>query len=146
MKKIIIFDIDGTLANCEHRQHHVRQKPKRWDLFNKYIPLDTPHDDIIWLAKLMYDTGNTVIICSGRGAESKTVTVDWLDKHGVKFHGLYMRKEKDSRRDDIIKMELLAEIRKDYGEPFMVFDDRQQVVDAWRANGIRCNQVAPGDF
>ncbi len=145
-KKIIVFDVDGTLANCQHRQAHVRQKPKRWDLFNAKMHLDTPHDDIIWLARLMYDSGHTVIICSGRGAEFKAVTMKWLDDQNVPFHGLYMRKERDSRSDNIVKAELLAEIRNDYGEPYMVFDDRNQVVDMWRANGVRCLQVAPGDF
>jgi len=28
----------------------------------------------------------------------------------------------------------------------MVFDDRNSVVDMWRENGVRCMQVAPGDF
>jgi len=28
----------------------------------------------------------------------------------------------------------------------MVFDDRDQVVEMWRANGIPCFQVAPGNF
>ena len=28
----------------------------------------------------------------------------------------------------------------------MVFDDRQQVVDMWRYNGLTCFQVADGDF
>jgi phosphoglycolate phosphatase-like HAD superfamily hydrolase len=146
MTKIILFDVDGTLANCQHRQRHVQQKPKRWDLFNKTMHEDTPHDDIIWLAKMFYAQGHKVIICSGRGSEFMDVTVKWLDDHEVKFHGIYMRPVRDSRRDDIIKAELLAEIRRDYGEPFMVFDDRNQVVDMWRANGVRCCQVAPGDF
>lgn len=30
-KKIFVFDVDCTLTNASHRQHHVRQKPKRWD-------------------------------------------------------------------------------------------------------------------
>jgi hypothetical protein len=28
----------------------------------------------------------------------------------------------------------------------MVFDDRNQVVDMWRSNGLTCFQVAKGDF
>ena len=29
---------------------------------------------------------------------------------------------------------------------FAVFDDRNQVVDMWRSNGLTCFQVADGDF
>ena len=34
----------------------------------------------------------------------------------------------------------------DKDDVFAVFDDRQQVVDTWRANGLTCFQVADGDF
>ena len=34
----------------------------------------------------------------------------------------------------------------DYDDVFAVFDDRQQVVDMWRQNGLTCFQVADGDF
>ena len=57
-----------------------------------------------------------------------------------------MRAEKDNRKDSIVKVELLQQIRKDYGEPFLWFDDRSQVVNAIRAQGVRVLQVAPGDF
>lgn len=59
---------------------------------------------------------------------------------------LYMRTAGDKRPDDVVKEELLAKIRADGYEPFLVFDDRQRVVDMWRRNGIQCCQVAPGDF
>jgi hydroxymethylpyrimidine pyrophosphatase-like HAD family hydrolase len=146
MTKIIVFDIDGTLANCEHRQHHVRQKPKRWDLFNKNIPGDTPHDDIIWLFKMLANGDTTMLIASGRGEENRPETVEWLNQNGVFCTKLYMRPAKDSRPDNIIKAEILEQIRAEHGEPYMVFDDRNQVVDMWRENGVRCLQVAPGAF
>ena len=34
----------------------------------------------------------------------------------------------------------------DKDDIFAVFDDRNQVVDMWRDNGITCFQVAEGDF
>ena len=147
MSKIIIFDIDGTLANCTHRQHHVQQKPKRWDLFNKGIPHDTPHDDIIWLFRLMADEPDTtMLIASGRGEEHRTETEVWLMDNCVNYEMLYMRKAKDSRPDNIVKKEILDQIRVEFGEPYMVFDDRAGVVAMWRENGVRCCQVQPGDF
>jgi hypothetical protein len=65
---------------------------------------------------------------------------------GVDFNALYMRSHSDHRQDSIVKVELLAQIRKDFGEPYLWFDDRKQVVDAIRAEGVRVLQVAPGDF
>ena len=34
----------------------------------------------------------------------------------------------------------------DKNDVFAVFDDRIQVVDMWRQNGLTCFQVADGDF
>jgi len=146
MKRIIVFDIDGTLADCRHRQHHVHGKRKNWPAFNREMVNDTPHDDIIWLMEIFVELDMVVVIASGRGEENRKETEEWLAKHVPFHHKLYMRKAKDSRKDSIVKREILDEIRKDFGEPFMVFDDRNQVVDMWREAGIRCLQVAPGDF
>jgi phosphoglycolate phosphatase-like HAD superfamily hydrolase len=146
-KKIVIFDIDGTLANIEHRRAFVRDKPKNWPAFNKAMVNDTPHDDVIWLFKLMQNEPDTImLVASGRGEEDREKTEKWLLEQRVVYQKLYMRPAKDSRRDDIIKEEILAQIRAEFGEPYMAIDDRNQVVDMWRRNGLRCLQVAPGDF
>jgi phosphoserine phosphatase len=49
------------------------------------------------------------------------------------------------RKDSIVKYEILQEIVKEYFIPF-VFDDRDQVVRMWREAGLRCLQVASGNF
>lgn len=146
MTKVIVFDIDGTLANIEHRRGFVASKPKNFKAFNAAIPQDTPHEEIVFLAKTFYELGNRVILCSGRGEESRVVTEVQMKDFGVRFDKLFMRKEKDFRADNIVKVELLADIRAEFGEPFLWFDDRKQVVDAIRDQGVKVLQVAPGDF
>lgn len=146
MTKVIVFDIDGTLANIEHRRGFVASKPKNFKAFNAAIPQDTPHEEIVFLAKTFADQGHTVLLCSGRGEESRDITIDQMGNFGVRFDKLFMRKEGDYRADNIVKVELLADIRKQFGEPYLWFDDRKQVVDAIRAEGVRVLQVAPGDF
>lgn len=146
MNKVIVFDIDGTLANIEHRRGFVASKPKNFKAFVAAIPQDTPHEEIVFLAKTFYELGNKVILCSGRGEEERGVTEAQMKDFGVRFDKLYMRSAKDYRKDSIVKVELLAQIREEFGEPFLWFDDRQQVVDAIRAEGVKVCQVAPGDF
>jgi hypothetical protein len=72
----------------------------------------------------------------------------WLGKYGVGYvlHKLYMRRDGDHRPDDIVKREMLQQMRVDGWSPIMAFDDRNQVVEMWRANGVPCAQVASGDF
>lgn len=145
-KVIVVFDIDGTLANIEHRRAFVATKPKNWKAFNAGIVNDTPHKDIVDLANLFMDNGSYVILCSGRGEENREVTEKQMDDFCVTYHQLYMRPAKDHRPDDIIKVELLQQIRKEWGNPTYWFDDRTKVVNAIRNEGVRVLQVAPGDF
>ena len=73
----------------------------------------------------------------------------WLRHHvGMEFvmEDVLMRKAGDHRADDLLKLEMLATIRARGYEPLMAFDDRTRVVNSWRAAGIPCAQVAPGDF
>jgi len=147
VSKIIVCDIDGTIANTEHRKHWVASKPKNWAAWNAAMHLDTVHTDIKWLLDSVHNRANTrIIFCSGRGEETREVTEKWLDDNFIHFDALYMRKERDYRKDSIVKVELLEEIRKDYGEPWLWVDDRNQVVDAIRACGVRVLQVAEGNF
>ena len=146
MTKVIVFDIDGTLANIEHRRSFVATKPKNWKAFTAGIVNDTPHEDIVTLSTMFVACGNTLLLCSGRGEEQRDVTVDQMNEFGVLYSKLYMRPAKDHRPDDIIKVELLQQIREEFGNPWLWFDDRTRVVNAIRAEGVRVLQVAPGDF
>ena len=146
MTKVIVFDIDGTLANIEHRRSFVATKPKNWKAFTAGIVNDTPHEDIVTLSTMFVACGNTLLLCSGRGEEQRDVTVDQMNEFGVLYSKLYMRPAKDHRPDDIIKIELLQQIREEFGNPWLWFDDRTRVVNAIRAEGVRVLQVAPGDF
>jgi hypothetical protein len=145
----IVFDIDGTLANIEHRRHYVRSKPKNWPAFNRAMKNDTAYEDIVWMLKTFHNAGCTILIASGRNEDDRAVTETWLqDVAGVGglYAKLYMRPSKDYRSDDIVKSEILDQMRTDGYDPTMVVDDRQTVCDEWRRRGLRCLQVAPGDF
>jgi phosphoglycolate phosphatase-like HAD superfamily hydrolase len=144
--KDIIFDIDGTLADIQHRIHHIKEKPKSWRKFREGILDDTPHTDIFWLLHTFHSVGCRILIASGRSEYERDLTAFWLYKHGIKgkYEKLYMRARDDYRGDYIIKKEILEEMRRDGYNPTMAIDDRDQVVNMWRENGIRCLQCAEG--
>jgi len=146
MTKLVVFDIDGTLANIEHRRCYVASKPRNWNAFNAAIPHDKPYEDIVYLAKLFDQTRHTIVLCSGRSEDERIMTVVQMNKFEVYYDKLYMRAAKDYRDDSIVKTELLQQIRQEFGEPYLWFDDRNRVVDAIRAQGVRVLQVMPGDF
>src|SRR3990167_1369307 len=138
----VIFDLDGTLANCDHRLHYVNGEQKDWDKFFNELINDTVNLDISELAFVLWKASIDIIIVSGRPDSHKQQTINWLDKNQIQFHELHMRKFGEYRQDYIIKQEILQDIRERYHIWFVV-DDRQQVVDMWRAEGLTCLQSAP---
>jgi phosphoglycolate phosphatase-like HAD superfamily hydrolase len=143
--KAVIFDIDGTLANCEHRQHHLTGPRKDWDAFYAGMADDEPVRPLIALANAL--AGNYhIILCTGRPSNYRDVTERWLYSYDVPRTRIYMRAEADHRDDAVVKREMLAKIRDAGFDPALVVDDRKKVVDMWRSEGLTCLQCAEGDF
>lgn len=141
-----VFDFDGTLSNTDHRKHFLTGKRKDWDGWYAAASLDTPHRDIIKFTWLANKEKIAPLICTGRGEEYRDQSEEWLFIHNVNYNKMYMRAKKDHRDDTIIKKELLDLMRQDGYDPVLVFEDRDRVVKMWRDLGIRCIQVAPGNF
>lgn len=140
----IVFDLDGTLANNDHRTHLVdrtRGKPD-WRAFFAACDQDTPHWHIIAVFHAMVAAGHTVEIWSGRSDEVRDKTERWLTDHGLSGVWLRMRSEGDYTPDEVLKCSWLDR----FGRPDLVFDDRAKVVSMWRENGIPCCHVAEGNF
>lgn len=139
-----LFDLDGTLADCSHRLHHIKGARKNWRAFFAACSRDGPIPHMVELARHLMKV-ETVVFVSGRSDEVREQTLEWLKGHGLKGP-LYMRRAGDRRSDFIVKAELLDRVIRDGFEPIMAFDDRDQVVKMWREKGIPCAQVAEGDF
>ena len=143
----IVFDLDGTLALTEHREHHIKKDPPDWDAFFEACDKDRPNKKIISLLdRLSADYRVAIEIWSGRNEQVRDKTIKWLADHGLHlgehYQGLRMRGSTDFRPDHALKLEWAGERKK----PDIVFDDRNSVVDAWRSAGIVCCQVAEGNF
>lgn len=144
LNKVVVFDVDGTLANCEHRLHYIREKPKNFPKFMSGMALDTPYEDMCWFATHLHWNPYPVVIATGRNEKYRELTNSWLLTNGVRFLKLYMRADDDYRPDYVTKAEYIEKMALDGFVPFVVFEDRDSVVQMWRANGIRCLQVQPG--
>lgn len=142
----VIVDIDGTLANCDHRRSHITSTPKNWALFNAAMCDDTVHSVVYDLVNMLHQQTWEIVLCSGREEVFRDVTKAWLRKWRVPYNALYMRGEKDYREDDVVKSELLDQILADGYVPWFALDDRDRVVAMWRKRGLVCLQVASGKF
>lgn len=142
----IICDIDGTIADLEHRRKYLSCKPKDYKNFFAEMVYDKPIWPVIDLISALDAAQHNIIFASGRPDDYRDETEAWLSAHGLQYSPLYMRKARDYRPDDIIKEEILDKIIADGFAPILVIDDRTRVVKMWRRRGLICLQAAEGDF
>ncbi len=146
-KQTILFDIDGTLANIEHRRKYLNQERPNWAKFNAEMGRDTPNHAIVNLYNILWQSDQyEIIIVTGRNENYRKVTETWFVRNEIAFNRILMRPERDNRADYIIKEEILDRLLSEGKEIAFTVDDRQQVVDMWRRRGILCLQCDKGDF
>ena len=144
VRNVVLVDMDGTLADVTHRLHWIRgSKKKNWKRFFQEMSKDPPNPVVLeWVKNLVPEY--EIFIVSGRPAEYRQATTDWLRRYQVPFSELHMRRSGDRRPDHIVKGELLDEIGDD--RVAFVIDDRNSVCDMWRSNRLTCYQVAEGNY
>jgi FMN phosphatase YigB (HAD superfamily) len=161
----IIFDIDGTLLNIEHRLHFLKKSPKDWKAFRdpELKDLDEPRMEVIRMAESLgsyrkptHDPGNSVevytadvnclILASARVLAESTDTLKSLSKFMDinMFERTYFRPNKDFREDIEVKSDMLDKMRTHGYDPVMAFDDRPSVIRMWRERGLVVADVGYG--
>ena len=146
MKKVVIFDVDGTIADVEHRRHFVNGN-NDWDSFRKETVNDTPVQWVCDIAKRHIAQGDEVAFFSARNESERDITErqisEWI---GDGHKGVFLRPDGDYRCDAEFKSELADRFEDIGGQIDLVYDDRNKVVDMWRQRGTTVVQVQNGDF
>jgi predicted kinase len=135
----VLVDLDGSAALMDGR------KPFDWGRVGE----DLPNPPVIDLVNLLRTDGEYIIFVSGRDAVCRLQTRIWLKEHigeWTQEAPLFMRPEKDNRKDTIVKREIYDNDIAGKFNVRLVLDDRSSVVEMWRSLGLPTFQVNPGDF
>ena len=82
--KIVVCDIDGTIANIEHRLKYAKGPEKNWDMFFSLIHNDVPRmDGFIKAKSLAEEHGAKLVLVSARPETYRKQTREWLMKNGM---------------------------------------------------------------
>jgi predicted secreted acid phosphatase len=142
-KRAVIIDIDGTMANTDHRLPLLKggnYTPEDWDKFIAAQLQDEPNKWCLEITKAMHKAGYKIIFITGRYYSEFGNTDGWLKKNLPKYmhnYILLMRTDTDKRPDYESKEQILKTIQDTYNILFAI-DDKASVVKMFRQNGIEC--------
>lgn len=137
----ILVDIDGTVANLDHRLSFVTDTtPKDWDTFFRLAVDDIPYENVIdtvLALKTCYVAD--LVFVTGRPESIRDATEQWIENifdlstAGFK---LFMRETNDHRPDVVVKRDILDKVKGAGFYPVIAFDDRCDICQLWVDNGI----------
>ncbi len=127
LPKAVLVDIDGTLAAA-----------------NSGCPCGTPRcvtDDLQhrlgdMLRELAPNHGCQMVILTGRDEENRDELFEWLTAKDVGCDDVHMRLRGDTRRDNVVKLELFNRHVRDRFNIVAAFGDRDPAVRLWRRLGL----------
>ena len=133
-QKLVLCDIDGTVANNDHRQN-VLKAFDDWDEFFSLLKDDEPIQVIIEMVKHEVEFNNHLIFLTGRPEKYRKMTEDWLSKYFDNGFSLLMRKDGDRRNKIIVKEEIFNENFKK-SQIKACFENDPELVKLWQKLGL----------
>jgi predicted kinase len=153
-KRVVICDLDGTIANIDHRLQYASGETKDWGKFFAGIKDDLPRRDVLdQVSSLCAETDSHLIFVSARPENYREETVEWIAHNTFPLHFKYispnnswlllMREANDKRDDVLVKSEIYDKYLKNL-DIVAVFDDRPKVIRMWREKGLNTIDVGKG--
>lgn len=145
-KNIILFDVDHTISDAFWRDDMIKRSRDSgdWDNYHSRGKEDKPIDDVVKLINIIrgsdYIDELELWAITARPEKYRKPTMDWFFKNGVSIDVLLMRPEDKFKPAPAIKIDLCKE--EDILDRILcIFDDREDVVSAFRELGITAFQV-----
>ena len=132
--KKIICDIDGTIADNNHRQSLLNNN--NWDKFFLEMKNDLPIYPVINKVIDEFRDGKEIIFLTGRPSNYEKETNEWLKKYFTFEYKLVMRRENDRRNKLIVKKELFLN-NFSVNEIDYVIDNDSELLHQWKELGLR---------
>lgn len=142
---MIVFDVDGVLADPTHRLKYIQGQHPDWEKFFEESKDDAPIRAGLRLLLLHLRSTHRVELWTGRSDRYRLMLESWLLRFGMpRLPQIAMRPHGDHCPDVELKRRWVEEAGPENIE--LVFEDRSRFVDMYRSYGIVCYQTAPGEF
>ena len=128
---MILVDLDDTLADARWREPLWGN----WEEFYKEAHLDLPILPVVRMVRAMAGSGLRIVIVTAREERWRPLTVAWLVAQGIYAQEVRMRPEGDFSPSPELKVRMVEDLLE-AGLVELVIDDREDVLQAFRALGI----------
>lgn len=142
MQFIALVDIDHTVRNAFPRDNMIDAETN-WDDYHAAGAADKSIETVCNMVRALHASNWLIIGVTAIPDKFRGITNKWLVENNVPFDELLMRKDEDFRPAPEIKMQLVKERfgERMKNEVTVVFDDREDVVEAFASEGLTAVQV-----
>lgn len=146
---VIACDLDSTLCDTKHREYlapsgEYRESTYSWVDYSLACRDDGLIEGVARALNLFYELGYQIHFVSGRNEEARGATVDWLQRHGVKFHALRLHDHTDVRHNAQYKVGYLKSLQARGYDVRLMFEDHISVCELIeKETSIPCITVKP---
>jgi hypothetical protein len=144
----VVFDIDGVLADAAHRQDVLFSgggKRKNWKAFFELAGDDAVIDELARVTELL-DPTLCIVLLTARPTTIQDLTIEWLERHGLRWDLLVMRPDGDFRPSPDAKQLAVQALRTEGFDLRLAFDDDRRNVDMFHAEGVPCVYIHSGYY
>jgi hypothetical protein len=144
-KEFVLIDIDHVISDAAWRDEMIGGDGG-WDAYHAESINDDPCHDIVQLVNALHSSGLQVIGLTARPEKWRMLTNSWLIKHSIQLDEILMRPDKNFSPSPELKISLARDLfqGKVADNVAFILDDRDDVVAAFRAEGITALQVFTG--
>lgn len=144
---VFVCDHVGVIADNSHRLHLFQAN--LWGEYDEAFVDDAPIEPFCSIMSGLQFQGNELVVVTGISEIFYGGLEDWYMKHQITPEAIYMRPWSDipKTKEPEFKLAVFNEqIKPKYADDtaFVVLDDRDDVVAAFRNAGIECWQVRNG--
>lgn len=141
-RSYVLCDIDHVLADSAWREPLIEES---WDAFHAASEKDEPVPDMVRMIGALFNENFQIIGLTTRPEKWRQLTQAWLVRHCVWIDEILMRPYDSFAKSPELKVALAVQR---FGtqealanEVALVLDDREDVIEAFRALGVTALQV-----
>jgi len=140
MRPVVAVDVDHTLSDAAWRDclMPLDHRSGDWSLYYSLQHLDQPRTEIVALVRHLAES-NDVFVTTARDDIYREATEWWLKTVEVPHSAVLMRPHGDHTPTPELKVRLLEPV---WTRLVLVIDDREDVLDAFRARGVNVANAA----